>query len=113
MLRFLFVIILVILLFVWPKSPTRADILNENCYALGQLAEVIMRDRQQDMSLTEVLQTHVLSQDPRIQVTARDIVIQAFQRQGFSNPRSQETLNHEFRNQIELECYLAESEETS
>ena len=108
----LLIVIVIILLIFWPKSPTRAEILDQHCYALGQLAETIMNDRQQGKSPTEVLNSHVLPQEPRVQGVARDIVFRAFEQPGFANHNSRQQSVQEFRNAIELECYLAETEET-
>jgi uncharacterized protein YlaN (UPF0358 family) len=113
MLRVLIVIAIVILFIVLPKSPTRAEVLDPQCYALGQLAEVIMLDRQQGKSPTEVLERYVLPQDTERQDLVRDIVFRAFELPAFANHGSQQTSVQEFRNEIELECYLAEIEETS
>lgn len=115
MTKFLILAIILILFIILPKSPVRGDVVNPHCYAMGLLAEDIMRDRQGGQSPTEVLERHVTPQDPALQSTVRDMVFAAFDETMFMNANSRMKTITDFRNDVEIQCYrdLVDSEENS
>lgn len=72
-----------------------------NCEQIGELAESIMRNRQQGASMSRMMQIADGNE------LVRMIVMEAYNLPRMSVPANQQREIADFRNEIELQCYQA------
>ncbi|QND57866.1 hypothetical protein [Mesorhizobium huakuii] len=85
-------------------SPLNADILTDNCTAIGELARSIMQKRQNgtDMSVMMSVVEKLADDDP-IKGIGKSMVIMAYEMPLFSEFK--ERTISEFANQVQVKCY--------
>ncbi|WP_143748343.1 hypothetical protein [Mesorhizobium carmichaelinearum] len=87
-------------------SPTKADILTENCTAIGELARNIMQKRQTGTDMSEMMAVvDKFDKDPNLKDLARQMVILAYQMPLFSVEENKQQTISEFANNIQVRCY--------
>jgi hypothetical protein len=78
------------------------------CPVMGQMAENIMVLRQQDASMSLVMEKLMATTtDPVAQGIIRAVIVDAYERPAFSSEEYRNNAIASFRNDVELECYKA------
>jgi hypothetical protein len=87
-------------------SPVYADILTQNCTAIGELARSIMEKRQSgtDMSVMMSVVDKLDEKDP-IKDVGRAMVIEAYEAPLFNGDEFKQRTISEFANKIQVSCY--------
>ena len=74
------------------------------CPIIGELAETVMRNRQNGVSLSEMMGV-ANNADGVLQPVIREMVLEAYDGPRYSVPDNQDEAVQDFRNDIELVCY--------
>ncbi|MER8564261.1 hypothetical protein NKH85_04945 [Mesorhizobium sp. M0924] len=88
------------------SSSTKADVLTDNCTAIGDLARNIMAKRQggTDMSVMMSVVDKLDEENP-IKGIGKAMVIQAYQAPLFNGDEYKQRTISEFANEIQVKCY--------
>ena len=100
----------VTLLFIIASSQTNADILTDNCTAIGDLARNIMEKRQSGTDMSAMMSVvEKLADENPIKGIGKTIVIMAYEMPLFSLDENKRQTISEFANQVQVKCYQGAS----
>lgn len=87
-------------------GPVFAD---EHCALVGRVAAKVMEFRQTEAPMSQAIELIAApNEDTTIRETVRLMIMEAYSRPAFQTEENRKQSIDQFRNDVELECYLAE-----
>ena len=77
----------------------------DGCPDLGAAAAAIMKSRQAEVPMSDVMKKLPGGNDEAVKGLFRSMVVMAYEQPSFQTPSNQERAGAEFRNQNEVLCY--------
>lgn len=77
----------------------------DGCPDLGAAAAAIMKSRQAEVPMSDVMKKLPGGDDEAVKGLFRSMVVMAYEQPSYQTPSNQERAVAEFRNQIEVLCY--------